>query len=65
MKQMRETSRENAAGSEVRAGAPVRSVRTAIIPSLVFVTPRACAGRGVFMSVPPCPAALAGPHILS
>lgn len=42
-------SKENAAGNEVRAVAPVWSVRTAD-DLLVFITPRAASGRGVFIS---------------
>jgi hypothetical protein len=40
--------KENAAGSEVRAVAPVWSVRTAD-DLLAFITPRAASGRGVFI----------------
>jgi uncharacterized protein len=49
MTQTHDDPSENAAGSEVRAGAPAWSVRTADSP-LVPNTPRAASGRGVFVS---------------
>jgi hypothetical protein len=78
MTQTHDDPTENAAGSEVRAGAPLWSVRT--VDSLVVpVTPRAASGRGVFVFRPDTrisslrsqptspsqgPAAVAGPIIV-
>ncbi len=55
MTQISETPWENAAGSEVRADAPFRGVRTNAVESLFSMTPRAACGRGVFISVTPSP----------
>lgn len=49
MTQTHDDSKENAAGSEVRADAPVRDVRTAG-PLPATCTPCAASGRGVFVS---------------
>lgn len=49
MTQPHDDPKENAAGSEVRADAPVRGVRTAG-PLLAICTPCAASGRGVFVS---------------
>ncbi|MEQ1512305.1 MAG: hypothetical protein ABL934_06440 [Lysobacteraceae bacterium] len=54
MTQTHDDPKENAAGSEVRAGAPVWSARTAVMP-FVAITPRAASGRGVFVSGPDTP----------
>lgn len=44
-----DASQEHAAASQAVAGAPVRGVRS-VVPQIVLVAPRACAGRGVFVS---------------
>ncbi len=61
MTQTHDESKENAAGSDVRAGAPLWSVCTVDSP-LIPNTPRAASGRGVFVFSPDTPTS-STPHI--